>query len=79
MLSRESCCKLLVGLVLVGGIGDAEDVINLGSRRELMLDGFLFSSTRRLSFRQHQPVERKQVLDFSAPWEGRKYFGFSVT
>ncbi|MDP7274913.1 MAG: hypothetical protein QF363_05500 [Planctomycetaceae bacterium] len=79
MMRRESCCKFLVGLILMGGIGHAEEVINLGSRRELMLDGFLFNSIRHLSFRQHQPVEREQVLDFSAPWEGRKYFGFSVT
>lgn len=79
MVSRKSCGRILAGLVLATVVGQAEEVLDVGSRRELMLDGFLFSSIRQLSFRQHPPVERERVLDFSAPWEGRKYFGISVT
>ncbi len=65
--------------LLSGEMSWASEPIDLGGRRELMLDDHLFSSIRRLSFRQHRPVERELALDFTAPWEGRRSFGFSVT
>ena len=68
----------VVALVPVGE-SRAESPWKIGSRRELMLDPAIFSSVDRLSFRQHRPQPREVVLDFSAPWEGRKSFGFSVT
>ncbi|HAA50169.1 MAG TPA: hypothetical protein DCE43_10650 [Planctomycetaceae bacterium] len=83
----EGCVvKRISSVVLAWGVGvmllqpaRAVEPINLGDQRELMFDGHLFSSVRGLSFRQHRPVEREKTLDFSAPWEGRRPFGFSVT
>ena len=52
--------------------------IKLGTRRELMLDDFLFSELKGLEFRQHSLREAESVLEFDAPWEGRKQYGISV-
>ncbi|MEC7558147.1 MAG: hypothetical protein VYA32_13265, partial [Planctomycetota bacterium] len=78
MRSSSVILAWALGLLLMGTAGAVEP-LNLGEQRELMFDGHLFSSVRGLSFRQHRPVERETSLDFSAPWEGRRDFGFSVT
>lgn len=56
----------------------AEPPLDIGSRRELLLDGANFSKIENLSFRLHSPVPAEKVLEFDAPWEGQKYFGISA-
>ena len=55
-----------------------DTAIDIGARRELLLDGALFSTIEDLSFRLHSPVPAEKVLDFDDPWEGQKYFGMSA-
>ncbi len=55
-----------------------EPAINIGARRELMLDDYLFSKIESLEFRQHSLREEEEVLDFGADWEGRKHHGITV-
>ena len=43
-----------------------------------MLDAYLFETIRDLEFRQHSPRDAEKILDLDAPWEGRKYHGFTV-
>ncbi len=49
----------------------AEEVINLGTRRELFVDGFLVDRMQGLQFRLHPPCETGVALRFDQPWEGR--------
>ncbi|MBN78644.1 MAG: hypothetical protein CMJ70_00780 [Planctomycetaceae bacterium] len=72
-----ACCLLLLPAGDVCG-DSPEPPIQLGSRRELMLDDYLFSSLKNLQFRLHSPRLAEKVLDFDAPWEGRRDHGISV-
>ena len=71
------CCAVLA---LTDSLwGDSPTApIDLGSRRELMLDGYLFDAIDNLQFRLHPPRLAEKVLDFDAPWEGRRDYGISV-
>ena len=44
--------------------------IDLGSRRELMVDRFLIDSMTGASLQLHRPEDRGKVLAFDKPWEG---------
>jgi hypothetical protein len=55
-----------------------QSAINVGMRRELMLDDYLFATVDNLVFRQHTLREKEKVLDFDANWEGRPYYEISV-
>jgi len=57
---------------------EEQPTIHLGTRRELILDDYLFAETRNLEFRQHSPREAETVLHFDADWEGRKRHGIST-
>jgi hypothetical protein len=47
------------------------DVIDLGSRRELFVDGFLVGRlTGKAELRLHHPVPQEIVIVHDAPWEG---------
>lgn len=59
-------------------LGAGNDPLELGSRRELLLDAYLFETIRNLEFRQHSPRDAEKILDLDAPWEGRKYHGITV-
>ena len=65
-------------LVFVSLLGAGNHPVELGTRRELMLDDTLFETIRDLEFRQHSPRDAEKILDLDAPWEGRKYHGFTV-
>ena len=72
-----ACCVVLIPVGDVCGAAP-EMPIHLGSRRELMLDDYLFSSIEHLHFRLHTPRLAEKVLEFDAPWEGRRDHGISV-
>ncbi len=79
MVVNKAGFPLLLFVALVSAdLSGAEAPIELGSRRELMLDGYLFESVRNLEFRQHSPREAEKVLDLDADWEGRKHHGLTV-
>ncbi len=47
-----------------------ENVREIGSRIELMIDDYLFSFNRNMTFELHHPQPREVVLEFNMPWEG---------
>jgi len=58
----------------------AEEPYQIGSRRELMLDDFLFATLEgKLSFRMHQPRLAEKVFEFDAPWEGNEKLGIRLS
>ena len=70
---------LVAGALIAPLNGQQEDSLyRINSRRELMLDDFLFKSIKGLEFRQHTIRDREPVLDLDADWEGRKFFGISA-
>ena len=75
--SAVACCLVLIPVGDVCGAPPAPPM-QLGSRRELMLDDYLFSSLENLQFRLHPPRLAEKVLEFDAPWEGRRDHGISV-
>ena len=48
-------------------------LIEIGSRRELLLDDYLIESMENLEFRLHSPQSRERVLVFDKPWENGPY------
>ena len=47
-----------------------QDVRDIGSRRELLVDDYLIESLRGLELVLQQPVRREVVMDYDRPWEG---------
>lgn len=84
-MASEITKRMIVALILVAPfhIGEffvipvfvapalANEPINIGSRRELMIDDHLIGSmTGALRIQLHKPIRRNVVLVTDAPWEG---------
>lgn len=57
-------------LMLTTTVAPASPVIELGSRRELLVDDYLIGTMTGLELRLHSPVPQEVVLVRDAPWEG---------
>lgn len=61
----------MVALAAVYGPARAQDPIDVGSRRELLVDDYLIESlTGKAELRLHQPVPREVAIVHEEPWEG---------
>ena len=60
----------LIVICLIAIPADAQDVINIGSRRELFVDRLLIESLKDVRLQMHEPRDEGQVLRFDHPWEG---------
>jgi hypothetical protein len=47
-----------------------QEIINIGSRRELFVDSFLIDKMENVVFELHHPTDKGPVLYFDKPWEG---------
>ena len=64
-------CRFLLALVGCCPVGMAQDAIDLGGRRELVVDNLLVKELRGDARRVfHHPVAREVVMTFDQPWEG---------
>jgi hypothetical protein len=62
---------ILVGcLILPMAELRAEEAIDIGSRRELLVDHFLIDRMSNASLRMHNPQDQGPVLKLDRPWEG---------
>ena len=76
-LKFVSLLVAVVGMVSLAAPAAAAEVIDIGSRRELLIDGALVE--RLLGgarLRLHHPEPREVSLVFDAPWEGSGTSGF---
>ncbi|MBN1490454.1 MAG: hypothetical protein JXA69_11110 [Phycisphaerae bacterium] len=48
----------------------ADDVLDIGSRRELFVDHYLIDEFSNTDLAMHEPVRREVALKFDNPWEG---------
>ena len=53
-------------------------MIDIGDRRELLVDEYLVDAKRNVELRLHQPVPREVALTTDAPWEGNNSVYFTV-
>jgi hypothetical protein len=58
-----------VGLV-TAACADEPKAIDIGDRRELLVDDFLIDQRDNLEFRLQAPIPREVVMKHDAPWEG---------
>ncbi len=64
-------CSILVVSVLMSPHTQAQEVVEIGSRLELMVDEFLIDSmSEDCRLQLHRPVRQEIVLETDAPWEG---------
>src|SRR5262245_20376411 len=64
-------CLALLGLVLSETAAAKMAVTEIGSRRELWVDGFLADHLRGgAELRLHHPTPQEVVMVFDRPWEG---------
>jgi hypothetical protein len=68
MISRLVVSLSLAGLIC--SVAGAAEPIDIGSRLELMVDGYLIDSMAGVSLRLHKPTPREVAIVFDAPWEG---------
>src|SRR4051794_33087028 len=57
-------------LSVLGGGGYAEDVIDIGSRRELFVDRFLIDRMSGVALSLERPRDEGIAVKFDRPWEG---------
>lgn len=64
--------RCAVGVVTMDDAKEPErDGLDIGSRRELFIDGFLIESlSGKATLRMHRPVPREVAIVHDAPWEG---------
>ena len=61
----------LIPLAALCGVAQAQDPVNIGSRRELFLDNLMVQRLEGGAQRVfHKPVLREVVITFDQPWEG---------
>ncbi len=61
---------VLILAALAIGVVQAEEVLNIGSRLELFVDGYLIDKMAGVSLELNHPIRRETVFIFDAPWEG---------
>ena len=71
---RGICCAAVLSVLIFSSAlsdGQPVNVVDIGSRRELLIDGFIvekMTGSARLVL--HHPTPREVVLVFDQPWEG---------
>lgn len=56
--------------IVVVGMADAEEPIEIGSRRELLVDHYLIAKLTHARLTLHRPQAREIAMRFDEPWEG---------
>ena len=60
----------ILAIALVASPAAAEEVIDIGDRRELFVDEALIESRDKVRLVMHRPTDEGEVLAFDKPWEG---------
>lgn len=69
--STKSLLAVVASFLGLGGACGADAPLDIGSRRELFVDGFLVHQlTGNAQLRLHHPEPREIALNHDAPWEG---------
>lgn len=61
--------RVVIAIVFVTGVCQAQTVLDIGSRRELFVDDYLIDKLVGATQRLHEPVKREVVMVFDQPWE----------
>jgi len=67
--------RIATVLFTLAAFGAAAQPIDIDSRLELFVDGFLIDSMQGAELKLHPPTPAETVLTFDKPWEGR-YVGY---
>ena len=71
MNTRRLLAQLFISCVLLNSTSlPAEDPINIGSRRELLVDTYLVDHMQNTTRVLHRPQAREVAMKFDKPWEG---------
>ena len=71
MNTRQLLARLFCSYALLTSTSlQAEDPVNIGSRRELLVDGFLVDRMVNTTRVLHRPQAREVAMTFDQPWEG---------
>lgn len=62
-------------LIVFQEIGIAEEIYNIGNRREIFIDNKIIDKLENISFELCEPIPVEKVLYFDKPWEG-KFSGY---
>jgi hypothetical protein len=60
----------VLAMIVLCAPAHADEPIEIGSRRELFVDGFLLDRREGVELRLHAPAPREVVMVCDAPWEG---------
>ena len=76
---RISFAISIVWTLSVSEVVTADDVIEIGSRRELLVDNFLIKRLKGdADLKLHHPIPREVVFTADRPWEGNLMFHVTV-
>ncbi|MFN0165607.1 MAG: hypothetical protein ACKV22_04175 [Bryobacteraceae bacterium] len=71
MINRREFSQTLGFGALAAGAAASSNPIDIGTRRELMVDRFLIDRIENAELRLATPVDAGPVIRFDKPWEGR--------
>ena len=76
----NACRACLVMSVLLAGasVAPGQDVLDIGSRRELFVDDYVIDTLTGLELVLQQPARREVVMDYDQPWEGNTCLYHSI-
>ncbi len=60
----------LLLLIMPQGLAASEPAVNIGNRRELLVDRHLIETLKGVELRLHHPVPREVAIVHDKPWEG---------
>ncbi|MFO7973829.1 MAG: hypothetical protein R6V12_04265, partial [Candidatus Hydrogenedentota bacterium] len=68
----KNCLVFALCTVVFASISFAQqsEAVDIGSNRELFVDGYLIGALEGTQHRLHHPVARETVLHYDKPWEG---------
>ena len=76
LASRSLCATVFAALAFAAAAPQTRPAVEVGSRRQLVLDDFWFETKNKIDLVLHPPVLREVVLRCDRPWE-RKILHYS--
>ncbi|WP_437223070.1 hypothetical protein SH661x_003061 [Planctomicrobium sp. SH661] len=78
MQKTGSLPTIALCIAMISSAARAEEPLNIGDRRELLIDTHLIAAKKGITFRQHDPKAGDVVLTCDAPWEGNTSAYFTL-
>ncbi len=67
---NKASAILVIAIALILAQAACADPVDIGSRRELLIDDYLIDTMKNVTLKLHEPVPREIAIVHDEPWEG---------